>query len=315
VSEKEEPIIDKQPGRHNSTIVAVHNGKKINEIVSEKRINPRDVAVTIGYSKGNKNAYNRLIDGESALGLRGLSELAELLGVDVFDILQDEYKKKVANVRLVQCSNASDVNKFLHDYEKQYGGRTAIFNSFPSLLYYADNDQARCARHGYLIKRGVKNHEYYPLRSVLRFGFSEFSVFSISQKIKILNEFIGSFGSSKDFRVFVVVDDDGFMYSPFASDCEILGEEVLIISAPFYQNSLIVIKSSNTIEDILENMSSNPQRIMDENRVEKMLSILLRCLEDGACLPDFVLALKEEKSKFYRHVVNVLSDDMKKKLD
>lgn len=314
MNEGKEAAVKSGVGRQNSKIDAVHDGKKIKKIVDEKGFKPIDVITAIGYAKGNKNAYTRLTDGDSALGVRGLSNLAEFLGLDVFDLLQDEYKNKIANASLVRFSNTSELNRFLYSYEQEYKGRTAVFNSFPSLLYYADLDQARLARYGYLTKHGINNHEYYPLRSILNFGFSEFSIFSKDQKIKILREFIGSFDLSANFRVFVVVDGDDFIYSPFASDCEILGNEVLIISAPFYQNSLLVIKSANTVDDILDSMFCNRERIMDENRVKKMLMILLQCLEKGADLMHFITALKQNQSRFYEYVMNVVSDDIKKQL-
>ncbi|WP_140913095.1 hypothetical protein [Methylomonas koyamae] len=118
-------------------------------------------------------------------------------------------------------------------------------------------------------------------------------------------------GENKDDhqRIKIIVDNDNFNYSPFAADCEIIDRKILIIAAPFYSNSVFVMKSIQYVEKKLYSDITRGSRdhVMEHNRSLKMLTLLRDCLESNECTVNgFLEKLKTNKSSLYEPVLHVL---------
>lgn len=309
-----ENIVNK-PKKNNSVKKDTYDGSEIDRLVSLNDIDKDLVSKTLGYGEGSKNAYSRLIQQKAPIGLHGLLNLADLLGVEIFDILQSKYKAKIASVKLHRFKNRSELSKFYYELEKAYGGRTALLNSFPSMLYNPEEDSVdsdvQNARYEFLMCNDhIKNQEYYPIRSVLNFGFSDFSSILLKkQKIHVLNQFISAYENASDDKKVVVFTDDAqqkLVCSQFAADCEILGDELLVITAPFYSNAVITIKSTRLVKDLRADFAKSSKRKMKDERVIKMLKILLEVMEKDGSVHDYVRLLKEKESSFYEPVLLML---------
>ncbi|TPQ25824.1 hypothetical protein C2U68_14075 [Methylomonas koyamae] len=152
--------------------------------MNEKRISEDQVLSKLGYRplNTNPNGFSRFIKGQSAIGLNGLLELEDLLDVDMQDIVKKEYAEKFSSFKLKHFEDECNLNAFLFDYEERHGGRYAVLNSFPSMIYYPNDDPNRKKRFDLLNKNGIDNKEYYPLRAILEFAFGNFSKFSKNRK-------------------------------------------------------------------------------------------------------------------------------------
>jgi hypothetical protein len=186
------------------------------------------------------------------------------------------------------------------------------------MIYYQNNDQRRIDRFNYLSNNGIANFEYYPVRSILKFGFGNFAKFSKQQKIEILERMIASHsGENHDehHKIFVIIDTEHFIYSPFAADCEVLGREMLIVAAPFYSYSVLTIKSPKATQEIIGHITRGSKpHIIEHRSTMKMLCLLLDCLRDTGAVADFLERLRNNTSGFYKPVLNVLPPEIKASL-
>lgn len=308
--------------RKKKSIVIAHDGKKISKLVEEKGkgSDKQKIIEILGYSNNSKNAYKRIICEEAPLGIDSLCKLADLLEVAMVELLKDEYKarivkkieKKIETVRLINFNNRDDLNKFLYEEEKHYEGRIGIFNSFPSMIYYPDDGQWRCERYHYMAKKSLTNKEYYPIRSLLNFVFSDFYFhnFSKEDKIKVINNFIDAHKRFTN-QAYIVADVEGFTCSPFWADCEILGNDYIIITAPYYQNAIFTIKSVGVVEELKPVIDEIKENIIDIHKIIKMLKILLSCIDKEKSIIDFLVELKYKDSTFFKLINTVLSEKLK----
>ena len=290
----------------------VYDGDKIDALARKKGVDKKSIAESAGYAEGSVNTYSRLIHEQLPLGLYELSSIAQRLQEDVTDIVKAEYLDMISSVSLAKFKDANELHKFFLDYETTHNGRVLICNSFPSRIYYANDSSERLNRYNFL--NGIKplNYEYYHLRAVLNFGFSDFSVLTKEEKLGALREFIKTHGKERSAksRCFIITDGDGFIYSEFAAGCEILADKILLIEAPFYENAIIIIKSSALTKEILEDVNTKSANIISEAETVKMLEILHDCMSRNESLVHFAVKLKSENSPFHEAVSLVVSSNI-----
>ena len=312
MEKNENELKDKQ--RRKKSIRVVHDGDKIKKLLEVKGFTKKNLTDRLGYSKNSINAYNSVIKEISPIGVHGLSIVADLLDVEIFDILKDEYKTRISSVKLIEFTSHSELNEFLHNEEKKNKGRIAIFNSFPGMIYYPEDGRARRDRYDFLTRSSSINTEYYPIGSLLNFGFSHFPIFSDEDKIKAIKNFIDAHDKRISNHVYIIANADKFTYSPFAADCEILGDDYLLITAPFYQNAIFSIRSVEVVGRIKHTIEEQRENIIYSTKTLKMLRILSDCMEKENNIIDFMVKLKKEKSAFFKIIINVLSDKLKAKV-
>lgn len=303
-------------------IKAVHDGEEIARLVKKNKISPKRVTATLDYAEGSTNAYTRIVRGESPLGVYELARLAELLKVSPFEIVQDEYRDDIPGVTLKCCASDDEINELMYDYEKSSGGRIVILNAFPSMIYLPKTE-ARRKRYDLLMGREpgasrISNHEYYPLRAVLRFGFDVFTPFSTAERIEVLDNIVHKAfqaDGTKKLRYSVITDYDGFVYSPFAGNCEILGRdtyETLFFTMPFYQYAICIVRSARIADAFARDVEKEAMaHVLKEDETMKMLTVMMTCLKEKRSVLDFVRMLREQASAFYEPVLAVLPDELK----
>jgi hypothetical protein len=295
----------------------VQDGEVIAQLVTKKNFSPQQVTVALGYAAGSTNAYTRIIKGESSLGLCELSSLAALLEVAPFEIVKKDYQDEIPSVELEIYESEDEINEAVYGYEKSLGGRIAVLNSFPSMIYLPKT-AARGKRYKLLMGREPKaeritNNEYYPLRAVLRFGFDALAPFSKEERITVLENIQKAFQKDGSIRLrqCIITDTEGFVYTPFAGNLEILGDksyDMLVFTMPFYQYAILVVRSRQIATTVAKDVEMRAgAHVLKEDKTMKMLSIMRDCLKKDLSKHAFAEKLREEKSSFYQPVLDMLS--------
>jgi hypothetical protein len=303
-------------------VKVVQNGEKIAWHARKKNIPPKRITAELGYAEGSTNAYKRIIARESPLGVWELARLAKLLHVTPFDIVDDEHRDDIPSVTLEQYDREDDLHEAMYGYEKRSKGRVIVLNSFPSMIY-VPTTEGRRKRYELLmgLEEGaprVINHEYYPLRPVLRFGFDPLTPFTKDERIEVLDRIVHEAfekDASKGLGLSVITDTEDFVSSPFAGNLTILGEEAhdtLIFTMPFYEYAILVVRSHKIATKVAKDVNKLVvPHVLNENKTMKMLAIMMDCLKEDRSLPEFARLLGEQKSSFYQPVLDMLPAELR----
>jgi hypothetical protein len=304
-------------------VKVVQNGKEIDRIAREKNIPPKRITAELGYAKGSTNAYKRIIARKSPLGLCELAHLAKLLHVTPFDIVDAEHRDDIPSVTLEEHHKEDDLHEAMYGYEKDATGRLIVLNSFPSMIY-VPTTEGRRKRYALLmgLEKGLSlviNHEYYPLRPVLRFGFDPLTPFTKDQRIEILDHIVHKVlgeDASKGLGLSVITDTERFESSPFAGNLTILGKkghhDTLILTMPFYEYAILVVRSHKIATKVAKDVNKLVvPHVLNETKTMEMLAIMMDCLKEDRSLPEFARLLGEHESSFYAPVLDMLPAELR----
>lgn len=255
----------------------------------------------LNYSEGSVNAYTKVITNGTGLGLQGLITLSCELECGIFDIVKDEYKNYVPKIDFLQFEDEKALNIYIHQQEIVHKGRTTILRRFPDSIYCGENID----RYNYLTQCAT-NYEIYTLIAILEFAFSPFSLVTKEEKIQQLDCIINGRNSIKN-HIYVM---DDRIFSQWSAECELLGDELLIIIAPLHKHAIFVIKSPELVKK-MNAIVDNKDNLHFEKRTLKLLHILRNSINDDDGLIEFTLSLQQKKSYFYKPTLAFLSPALK----
>ena len=243
-------------------------------------------------------------------------KLAEKFNFDPIDIVKPDcpFRKKLFSVSLKMFKNEEDFNKHLLEYDLKYG-RLAVFNTFPSSIYYLVDVKSSQERYKFLgnaslsdfSKLKIRNTEYYPITSVLEFALNPFHRFKLEEKGKILNKMIDSF--SRDLlgherRILRIFDPDEKDYYHDAPTCTILRNiNTGLMPSPTDKNHLLILKSDELIEKMVNYGDLDTKTAIDTTECVDLLEII-KCYILDQNIGSFLKRLNEETSKRVKAMVN-----------
>lgn len=235
-------------------------------------------------------------------------KLAEKFNFEPIEIVKPDcsFRKKLFSVTLKRFKSEEDFNKYLLDYDLKYG-RLTIFNTFPSSIYYLLDVQSSLERYAFLGKAGIEkfinldisnpldisNTEYYPITAVLEFALNSFHRFQLEEKLQILEKMIESFWRDllgHNRRVLKIFDPDAIDYYHDAPTCTVIREiSTVLMPSPTDKNHLLVIKSDELIEKMMEYEKLTTQTHIDTTECVDLLRIIKSYLTEGNRNVDYFL--------------------------
>lgn len=296
------------------------NTDLIEKIRITRRMRQEDIAEKLDVST---KTYQRIVVKETESFKQHVLffvKLSKLLDVDPIQLLSKEFNEKYlfSSVKVKRFSDEDEFNKFLLKLEKEEG-RTAIFNSFPSTIYYRESASSH-ERYEYLSGSPEKNFEFYSICSVLSFcfntSFNPFSYFTIEQKIEILSKIIRSFSrdekdekKSGDYLKQIHVFDPNiieyFHDSPTCTFFRKIG--LILIPSPTNRHELIAIRSIEFADKIYNYMKGSDGKVLQTKETVMLLKDLKSVLEKGYDASQFIQWIKENPNPNYAdYVLNSL---------
>ena len=272
-----------------------HDADKIERLRIDNGWSAKEAAHQFGYTL---STYNRIECKKSNLDVHQFLELAKGFGVDARDLLKDELMDEFPGARLDIFETDEQFNEFLFELEAY--GRIGIFNTFPSVIYCLNGNLSREKRLNRLSSYDTKNIEFYPITAVLNFCFSLCSPYSREGKIAILGKIIQMFSEEGHvYNQLNFINTAGFNFPREAPECEIINDvseskaDTLLIVAPFYKYSVIMIRSFEIVKKI-KKVIKRDDKILYTPLSVNLLRHLKECIQEELTIEQFLTRLNDK---------------------
>lgn len=246
-------------------------------------------------------------------------KLAETLGIDPIELVNHDNDNRhlISSIKIKRFSSEDEFNSFLLKFEKE-NGRTAIFNMFPSTIYYR-NSTASNKRYELLSGNPDKNVEFYSVCAILDFcfnvSFNPYCSFSREEKIGILGKIIQSFSKDENdkhkhghfLKQLHIFDPNVIGYFHDSPTCTYFKKKGLVlIPSLTNRHELIVIRSIEFAEKIDSYMKESDSKILQTKESVKFLRNIKTCLENNKNIYQFVEELKINNNEYAKYIFNSL---------
>jgi len=293
-----------------------HNGMKIARARRKRKWSMEELGQQLGCSP---STIKRIEANTTHLDLYTFLLLAKKLTVDPRYLLNDGFMDDLPSISFLKFPDADHLETFLIGEEK--GGRVAIFNKFPSSIYYNNNSAARERRLKNLSSYDARNTEYYPVTAIIEFGFSICSQFSKKEKLSILEKILMIFsdhGTGHLYNQLNIIDSSMLQMPQGSTECEFIpNTDVFMVSAPMYSHSILIIRSLMLVKEFGKIQARN-KGLFYTSRSSRFLSILRDCISEDKSIHEFAKSLMNENRRFLdvflKNINKDISDEIKEYL-
>ena len=108
-----------------------------------------------------------------------------------------------------------------------------------------------------------------------------------------------------------IIDSVSFGFPQESAECEFIpGTDVLLIAAPIYNHSIIIIKSPNIIKSIKKILRRN-EKALYSSRSARFLRVLRTCISEEKNIFDFASILRDQNDKLLKVVLNNINKELR----
>ncbi len=267
----------------------------------------------------------RLEKGEAELKANQLLIVMKQLkshDIDIYKLINKSYLDKLTQSGLgfVYTRDFDSKGEFyahIERFETDNSRRMTVISRFPSDIYLTEPRTHVEKKRVEKIKNGViGSMEFYPLSSVINFGFTPTSRLSCTEKISILNRFNDYFNTAKSNRLFLF-DDDAYQL-PVHSEFEILKKEnLLIIDLPSAKKNYLFFRSPEIVNRLHQYFNVEMEISLSDSDAHTILDLLKESLKNGDdtdALINFYHICNRERAKFGKIIFKQLNPSLKTKI-